>query len=90
MPIFIVWVPRNGNWCYAGAYFLWLSIIPDFIVIPTIVSLVVMQYCPGVQSPVPLLTGPVQVDAATKGDERQSNPHSIQAQSNVNIHVILL
>lgn len=53
-------------------------------------TLVVMQYYPGVQSPVPLLTGPVQVDAATKGDELHSNPHSIQAQSNVNIHVFLL
>ena len=48
-----------------------------------------MQYYPGVQSPVvPLLPGPVQVYAATKGEERHSNPHSIQAQSSVNVHVI--
>lgn len=48
----------------------------------------VVQYYPGVWSPgVPLLTGPVQVDTGTKGEEPRSNPHSIQAQSNVNDHV---
>ena len=53
-------------------------------------TLVVVQYYPGVQSPVPLLTGPAQVDAATKDDKHHSNPHSMQAQSNVNIHFIIL